>query len=102
MHSDLMNHIGRQLAESNSGLFGRLFETLGGAYIGFMFWLGTVNASFIRIFDPATWTAQDIASFCTIPVAVMYFIKLHYEKKLARRKLDLVDQRVKSLLEEVE
>lgn len=81
MNNDIAHQIGQTLIDHPA--FSRFAEWVGGAVTIVLMWMGTVGGEFSRIFDPTTWTMQTIASLCSIPVAIMYFIKLRKEARLA-------------------
>lgn len=82
MNDNIAHQIGQALMDNHPTL-GRLFDWVGGVVTTILLFLGTVGGQFALIFDPTTWTMQTIASFCSIPVAIMYFIKLRKEARLA-------------------
>ncbi len=86
MHDNIAHQIGQALMDNHPTL-SRIADWLGGGVTVVLLWLGTVGGQFALIFDPTTWTMQTIASFCSIPVAVMYLLKLRAEKKLAEQLL---------------
>jgi amino acid permease len=92
MNNDIFHQIGQILIESNNGVLHRIFEWVGSATTIVLLWLGTVGGAFSRIFDPHTWDMSTIASFCSIPVAIMYFLAKYAEYKLNKSKLELVEQ----------
>jgi len=92
MNNDIFHQIGQTLMENNQGVLHRVFEYIGSTTTIVLLWLGTVGGAFSRIFDPNTWDMSTIASFCSIPVAIMYFLAKRAEYKLAQRKLELVEQ----------
>ena len=49
--------------------------------------LGVLNETFFRVFQPETWTMQDIASLVAVPASIMYFLKLKTERQIAKRQL---------------
>ena len=82
MNDNIAHQIGQALMDSHPTL-SKVADWIGGAVTAALLWIGTVGGQFALIFDPTTWTMQTIASFCSIPVAVMYFIKLRKEARLA-------------------
>lgn len=86
MNDNIAHQIGQALMDNHPTL-GRLFDWVGGVVTTILLFLGTVGGQFALIFDPTTWTMQTIASFCSIPVAIMYFLKLYTERKLAKQLL---------------
>jgi hypothetical protein len=95
MSNDILHQVGRIVTESDPSTFlGKFFTGIGAAVTWFCIWLGTVHGSFIRVFDPATWTLQDYASFASLLAAIMYFIKnfsdWRYAKRREKRELALL------------
>ena len=87
MSNDILHQVGRIVTENDTtGFFGKLFTGIGAAITWFCIWLGTVQGSFLRVFDPATWTLQDYASFASFLAALMYFIKNYSDWRYAKRK----------------
>lgn len=87
MSNDILHQVGRIVTENDTtGFFGKVFTGIGAAVTWFCIWLGTVQGSFLRVFDPATWTLQDYASFASLLAALMYFIKNYSDWRYAKRK----------------
>lgn len=91
MNNDIAHQIGQILTEQHSGFWGRIGELLGATATAVGLWLGTAGGQFALIFDPHTWTMQTIASFCSIPAAIMYFIAKRAEYKLLKRQKELLE-----------
>lgn len=86
MNDNIAHQIGQVLMDNHPTL-GKVVDWIGGTVTAVLIWIGTVGGQFSRIFDPSTWDMQTIASFCSIPVAIMYFLKLRAERKLAQQLL---------------
>jgi hypothetical protein len=87
MSNDILHQVGRIVTENDTtGFFSKLFTGIGAAITWFCIWLGIVQGSFIRVFDPATWTLQDYASFASLLAAIMYFVKNFSDWRYAKRK----------------
>ena len=91
MNNDIAHQIGQILTEHHSGFWGRVGELLGATATAIGLWLGTAGGQFALIFDPHTWTMQTIASFCSIPAAIMYFLAKKAERDLAKRQKELLE-----------
>ncbi len=87
MSNDILHQVGRIVTENDTtGFFGKLTAVVCNVLIAFWVWLGTMQGSFIRVFDPATWTLQDYASFASLLAAIMYFVKNFSDWRYAKRK----------------
>jgi hypothetical protein len=87
MSNDILHQFGRMIAENDAtGALGKVTAIVCNLGIAFWIWLGTVNDSFLRVFDPATWTLQDYASFASLIAALMYFIKNFSDWRMNKRK----------------
>jgi hypothetical protein len=94
--SDILHQVGKIMTENDSsGIFSKVFTGLGAFITWFCIWLGTVNDSFIRVFDPSTWTLQDYASFASLLAAIMYFIKNFSDWRLSKKKLQILESESK-------
>ena len=87
MSNDILHQVGRIVTENDTtGFFGKAFAVFCNALIAFWVWFGTVQGSFVRVFDPSTWTLQDYASFASLAAALMVLLKNGLELVYARRK----------------
>lgn len=87
MSNEILHQLGRVVTENDAtGAIGKFTIIICNTMLAFWIWLGTVNESFLRVFDPATWTLQDYASFASLLAAIMYFIKNYSDWRYAKRK----------------
>lgn len=91
MNDNIAHQIGQILTDSHSGFLSRIGEIAGATATAVGLWFGTAGGQFALIFDPHTWTMQTIASFCSIPAAIMYFIAKRAEYKLLKRQKELLE-----------
>jgi divalent metal cation (Fe/Co/Zn/Cd) transporter len=91
MSHDLANQLSQMMLETNHSLGHRIAESLGGATTAILIYLGTAGGQFALIFDPSTWTMATIASFCSIPAAIMYFLAKRAEYKFIKQQAKLLE-----------
>ncbi len=89
MSNDVFHQVGQILIEQNNSGLARAWDLICSSAVAIYLYLGTVNGSFVRVFDPSTWTLQDYASFASFAAAIMYFMAKRAEWKLAKLKAEI-------------
>ena len=87
MSNEILHQLGRVVTENDAtGVLSKLTAIVCNTLLAIWIYLGTINESFLRVFDPATWTLQDYASFASLLAAIMYFVKNFSDWRYAKRK----------------
>lgn len=92
MSNDIMHQLGQTLVENNGGFLHKVFDVVGATTTTILLYLGAVGGAFSRIFDPSTWDMTTIASFFSIPVAIMYFLAKYSEYRLNQERREIVKE----------
>ena len=90
MSNDIASQLGQTLIESHPTI-SHFAERVGGFVTACLIFLGTIGGEFARIFDPTTWTMATVASLCSIPAAIMYFMAKWTERRVLKKQLEILE-----------